>query len=867
MRRFLQSIAALSAKHPLAVLIAVSLITGLMAFATTRLRIGNDPQEFLPSHEKVDAHEEIEERFGSANFSHTLYVRFSPRGAGSIESADAILEMETVLSALRAVPGVTGVQGIPDFVKTIHAGLHGGDADYGNLPTQGCELGYSFEDVIRMSFQRMTLLKGFTSPEGTAIAFAAVGADADLVRVSQQAEDALTALEGTALDVGFLSYGASITVFDSVTRGDVRLFGPFTAVIAALVLVWIFRIRSWKILLLLLALLLALSTVALTPNMSPDAANALRLASGFLLIAAMVLVTKRVSVWHIIAWAGLGLVLILLRSGWGLSIVGLATVAFSFRRLSNLYLPLLIVILTAVWTFGLLGLLGVPLNFLTIAVLPLLLGVGIDDAIHMLHRYDGERRAGSSGEAAIDTAVTRTGRALLLTTLTTVVGFSSLLVSRSPTIQHFGLLASFAMLTSFIVTMAVIPASKHLLREPAGDDGGLPRDETRLGRILRRYVEALSRSKVGPIVIGLAAVIGIGAFVIGYDIELYSFDLRRMLPPDYPIVRLYNDINEEFRVYDEVNILVTGEIARLDVIRAMIETAPTALSASPYVRRVTSIAHVLDDARRANPALDEQFMERFLEGGADDAYHDLLDDVLARPDLQIRAEGYVNRNEQGEYVAAVIRADVLRYHDHERAAIVAADVTARTEPLVEELEHLGLQVVVTGSPYLTEISLTSLREGFFTSMGVAFVLCFLVIALLFRSIRWGAISVVPMALVMGLELATIKILGIRISASTAMVAAIAIGVGVDYAIHLVQRFREEGNLGMATSRTGEALFSGCVTTIAAFFALILGQILWNRDFGLLAGAAVLYSFAVTVLILPALLNLVVKPHNRRSDSQ
>ncbi len=867
MRRFLQSIAALSAKHPLAVLIAVSLITGLMAFATTRLRIGNDPQEFLPAHEKVDAHEEIEERFGSASFSHTLYVRFSPRGAGSIESPDAIQEMEAVLNALRAVPGVTGAQGIPDFVKTIHAGLHGGDADYGNLPSEGCELGYSFEDVIRMSFQRMTLLKSFTSSEGTAIAFAAVGADADLVKVSQQAEDALTALEGTALDVGFLSYGASITVFDSVTRGDVRLFGPFTAVIAALVLVWIFRIRSWKILLLLLALLVALSTVALVPMMSPGAANALRVASGFLLIAAMVLVTKRLSVWHIVAWAGLGLVLILLQNGWGLSIVGLATVAFSFRRLSNLYLPLLIVILTAVWTFGLLGLLGVPLNFLTIAVLPLLLGVGIDDAIHMLHRYDGERRAGSSGEAAIDTAVTRTGRALLLTTLTTVVGFSSLLVSRSPTIQHFGLLASFAMLTSFIVTMAVIPASKHLLRESAEDAGNLPRDETRLGRILRRYVETLSRSKAGPIVIGLAAVIGIGAFVIGYDIELYSFDLRRMLPPDYPIVRLYNDINEEFRVYDEVNILVTGEIARLDVIRAMIETAPTVLSTSPYIRRVTSIAHVLDDARRANPTLDEQFMESFLEGGADDAYHGLLDDILARPDLQIRAKGYVSRDEQGEYVAAVIRADVLRYHDHERAAIVAADVTARTEPLVEELERLGLQVVVTGSPYLTEISLRSLREGFFTSMAVAFVLCFLVIALLFRSIRWGAISVVPMALVMGLELATIKILGIRISASTAMVAAIAIGVGVDYAIHLVQRFREERDLGMATSRTGEALFSGCVTTLAAFFALILGQILWNRDFGLLAGAAVLYSFAVTVLILPALLNLVIKPLNRRSDSQ
>ncbi len=867
MRRFLQSVAALSARHSLAVLIAVSLITGLMALSTTRLRIGNDPQEFLPSNEKVAAHEEIEKQFGSASFSHTLYVRFSPRGGGSIESPDAILEMDDVLSALRAIPGVTSVQGIPDFVKTIHAGLHGGDPNFDVLPTHGCDLGYSFQDVIRMSFQRMTLLKGFTSPEGTAIALAAVDADTDLVKVSQQAEDALAAIETPALDVGFLSYGSSINVFDSVTRGDVRLFGPVTAVIAALVLVWIFRIRGWRNLLLLLGLLLALSTVAIAPSIPPGGASALRFVSGFLMIASMVLVTKRVSIWHATIWAGLGLVLVLFQNGLGLGIVSLATVAFSFRRLSNLYLPLLIVILTAIWTFGLLGLWGVPLNFLTIAVLPLLLGVGIDDSIHMLHRYDGERRAGSPGETAIDIAVTRTGRALLLTTLTTVVGFSSLLVSRSAVIQQFGLLASFAMLTSFVVTMTVVPASKHLLHESPEDAGGLPRDETRLGRSLRRYVEALSLPRAVPIVIGVAAVIGLGAFVIGRDIEFYSFDLRRMLPPDYPIVRLYNEINEEFRVYDEVNILLTGDVARLDVIRAMTETAPTALSSSPYVRRVTSIAQVLDDARRAYPSLDKQFMDRMIQVGADAAYKGLFDDILARPDLRTRAAGYVGCDEQGDYTTAVIRADVLRYHDHAQAAAVAADITARTGRLVEELKSLGLQVVVTGSPYLTDISLRSLREGFFQSMAIAFVLCFLVIALIFRSVRWGAVSVVPMVLVMGLELATIKILGIRISASTAMVAAIAIGVGVDYAIHLVQRFREEQDLGMATSRTGEALFSGCATTIAAFFALILGQIIWNRDFGILAGAAVLYAFVVTVLILPALLNLVIKPHKRRSDSQ
>jgi len=843
-------------------------MTVLMAFSATRLRVATDPQEFLPNHTKVEANREIEDRFGGTSFSQTLYVRFAPKSGSSIDSRQAIVEMEATLNALRGVPGVMEAEGVPDFVKSIHAGLHGGDPDYSVLPTEGCELGYAFDDIIRMAFQRITLLKGFTSSEGTAIAYATVGTDVDFVDVSRIAEANLEGLDYSALDVGFLSYGASLAVFDQVTRRDVRLFGPFTAVIAAMVLVWIFRIRDRSDLLLLLALLLAVATLAFSPYLSSAVMIGLRLACGLGLIAAMVLIAKRVRAAQIVAWLVLGLLLLVLRGdGWGLGIVSLAAVAFSFRRLSNLYLPLLVVILTAIWTFGLLGMWGVPVNFLTIAVLPLLLGVGIDDAIHMLHRYDGERRAGLSGRSAVDISVMRTGRALLLTTLTTVVGFSSLLVSRSPTIQQFGLLASFAMLTSFIVTMAVIPAVKHLLREPSAGGEGQQRDETRFGRTLRRYTEVLARSGAAPFVIAAAALLGIVAFAVGGNIELYAFDLRRMLPPEIPIVQLYDEINEEFRIYDEVNILVKGPIARLDVVRAMIETAPTTLSSSPYVRRVTSIAHLLDDARRVNPLWDAQFMTRFLEVGADQAYKDLLDTLFSQPDLRTRASKYVQVDKDGAYTATVIRADVLRYHDHERASAVAADITKRVAPLVQELEGLGLQVEVTGSPFLTEISLRSLREGFFTSMGVAFLLCFGVIALVLRSVRWAAISIFPMALVMGLQLATIKLLGIRINASTAMVAAIGIGVGVDYAIHLVQRFREEHNLGLATSRTGEALFSGCVTTIAAFFALILGNILWNRDFGLLAGAAVVYAFVVTVLFLPALLNLAVKPSSIRSDSR
>ncbi len=854
MRRFLELVAELSAKQPLALLLVVLAVTVLMGYEAANLRVANDPQEFMPHHPKVLAYGEVERRFGTASFSHTLFVRFSPQGA-SISSPQGILEMEAVLGALRGVLGVVEVEGVPDFVKAIHSGLHGGDPRYFSLPEGGCELGYSFEEVIRMAFQRMSLLKGFTSAEGTAIALARVEQGHDIVEVSIRAEEALGGLDQEALDVGFLSYGGSIDVFNRITQRDVRLFAPFTAIIAGLVLIWIFRIRERRELLLILALLLTAVVTSLGLYFPEGLATALTIICGLALLGAVVLTQGRVHWVHYFILLSLFSFLLWQRGGLALGVLALVAVAYSFRRLSNLYLPLLVVLLSAVWTFGLLGIFGIPLNFLMVAVLPLLLGVGIDDAIHILHRYEGQRREGQEGRRAIRVSVTRTGRALLLTTVTTIVGFSSLVASGSPPIQRFGLLAGFAMATSFIITMALIPATKNLLREDASPENP-GREETRLGLGLRRHVAAIGRPRVATTAIVATLLLGLGAFWIGHSLELYAFDLRRMLPPGFPIVKLYDKINQEFRTYDQVDILLEGGIARLPVMRAMVEATPMALSRSPYIRRVTSIAHLLDDVRRANPKVEEEFMEIFLAEGPDKAYRFLLDYAFSRPDLRAQAQGYVYRDGDGNYTAAVVRADVLRYHEYERAREVAEDVTRRATPLVRELEWLGLKVQVTGSPYLTEISLRTLREGFFESMGLAFLLCFGAIALILRSALWGAVSVVPMALVMGLELGTIKLLGIKINASTAMVAAISIGLGVDYAIHLVQRFREEGDLGRATSRTGEALFGSCSTTIAAFFALILGEILWNRDFGLLAGTAILYAFAITVLILPALLSLV-----------
>ncbi len=836
------------ARGPWLVLLVIALITALCAVGVTRLRVANDPQEFLPDHPTVQLFREIERDFGVASFAHSIAVRFAPKGNFSIESPEAILEMEAVLQALRAVPGIVSAQGIPDFVKFVRAELHGGDRRFYSLPIEGDELGYSFAEIIRMTFQRMALLKKFTSLAGTALATATIAKDADIIAVSRRALAAIRPIQerAVALDIGLVSYGETLDIFNQTTQRDIRYLTPLVFTVIALTLLWVFRLtRPWE--LGLVFLLIAGVTVG---AFSPELFSGAALPIDLVLTGALALL-----------------------------------VLMTYRPLASLYLTVGVVGLSGVWAFGLLGFLGVPVNFLMAAVFPLLMGIGDDYAIHLLHRYEEERCKKQPGPQAIRIALGRTGRAIALTTATTAVGFTALFFAPSPPIRWFGLLSAVSVLSAFIITVTLIPALKQIFAEgPRTEQWPSARrifahpKASLVSLLLGRYAERLHRRSVMIAVLLLGLLVGAFGYWEGRAFQTYTVDYRRLLPPTYPTVALYTQINQEFRTYDEVQLVLTGEIARLEVMRLLLKDVPEALAASPYAHTVTSIAHYLEDVRAANPQLAQGFMERFIED-PDGAYRWLLSQVLAKDSLRQRAEMYVmaearpsprpagtplpwltrGRGVGGEGLTkAVVRVGTMRFSDQEGVRRVTHDLSQRLAPVMAKLKELGLEAQLTGVPFVEELGLNALHQSLTQSLLISFVLCFVVMAVVLRSVVWGLLGLFPMALVTGLVLGTVSLLKLELNAATAIVAAISIGLGVDYAIHLMQRFREEEDLARATARTGEALFAAFFTTASAFFVLMLSTITWNRDFGLLVGIAVFYAFVVTIFVFPALLALTTR---------
>jgi hypothetical protein len=105
-----------------------------------------------------------------------------------------------------------------------------------------------------------------------------------------------------------------------------------------------------------------------------------------------------------------------------------------------------------VWTGGLMYLLGMKLNFFNIVVLPSLVGIGVDNGVHIYHRYVEE------GPGSLPFVLRRTGLALVMTTLTTMVGYSGLLAASHPGLNSIGRLAVLGIVATFATAVLVLPA-------------------------------------------------------------------------------------------------------------------------------------------------------------------------------------------------------------------------------------------------------------------------------------------------------------------------------------------------------------------------------------------------------------------------
>ena len=180
---------------------------------------------------------------------------------------------------------------------------------------------------------------------------------------------------------------------------------------------------------------------------------------------------------------------------------------------------------------------------------------------------------------------------------------------------------------------------------------------------------------------------------------------------------------------------------------------------------------------------------------------------------------------------------------------------------------------LTGSAFTSAASLDAAVRSLLISLPIAVATCFLVAALFMRSVRYAFVTIIPIGLVVAWLYAMMYLLGFDLNFVTATIGAISIGVGVDFSIHLTQRFREEmaraGDGMMAIERaaksTGMALITSAASSVAGFAIMGFAPMPMFSAYGTLTAVMVFMAAAAALLVLPSLL-LVVMLQRQRVDA-
>lgn len=531
----------------------------------------------------------------------------------------------------------------------------------------------------------------------------------------------------------------------------------------------------------------------------------------------------------------------------------------TFRRVTDVIFTLLVILATVVWVMGFSGWIGFPFSYGNAAIMPLLLGIDIAYAIHVLSRYYEERGRGNDPKASAFRSVVTVGVAVFLTAATTAFGFASFGISNMPIIQQFGVLCVVGVMASFVLAVTLLPAVLVLRDRKAGV--GEERRERR-----RRKAEGRRRSPIDSLLARVAVltehhrgvVVAVSLLIMACSIALgftlkTDADVFKMLPEELPFLVANEKINDYFGGQEMVLTLVRGDVLEPASLEAML-AYEDALARVDHIgengekllqrEKMFSIADVVKNYAGSIPASRNEVLGTLMKlQQASGSGQSMADNQLVTADLETALISIrVNRGSQEDI--RVLAQSIER--ETENATAAAPDITMGSS---------GLPLVVYDM--LGTIVPTQLK-----TMAVALALCALIVILVFRSFFFGLAATSVVFISVAMELGALALLGWPLDFMTVMVSSLVIGAGIDFGIHITHRFVEEWRDGgvevdEAIRRTvgsvGKALIAAAVTTAGAFLILAFSTVDYMQRFGVITALSLTFALLSSLLILPSIL--------------
>jgi len=586
----------------------------------------------------------------------------------------------------------------------------------------------------------------------------------------------------------------------------------------------------------------------------------------------------------------------------------LGVLAFTYRDLVDIVVGMVGVVLSIMWMFGLLGWLGVAAGVISIVPVVLVTGLSIDFGFHVFNRYREEREAGArrpprNGERGanatrerdedggirgpMNRSVKLVATALILVTVTAAIGFMSNVVNPLNQIRDLGIAITLGVAAALFIFVTVVPALKISI-DGLFERIGWSRRKQALGhgRFLR---PALARTvtlarRGAPAVLVIALVVGaVGGFAwTGLAQESYQqpdgevAEWKQQLPDPvgwetHPVAEQLNHVQDVYQpaTADDAiqeRILIEGDVtseSTLTDLQTGVETIRqrNVLVDQPGVRVVESPVTAMQALAQRDAEFESVFDDADTDGdGVPDRNLKAVYDAFYAADSDLASQ-QIERTDD-EYRSMLVRFAVdADFTDPD-------SVVAHFEDGAAQMEAGGDRTATpAGTLAINAAVLDEIVGGILLTMGLALAAIVLTMAVVFRvmhgSATLGIVVALPIALVLGAVIGGMSLMGIPLTLLTALLMSLVIGLGVDYNIHIGDRFADELREGKSTyealnaavTGTGGALLGSTLTSAGAFATLALVPQAQIVSFSSIVVIALLSSFLVSLLVLPSLLVL------------
>ncbi|MDF1532619.1 MAG: hydrophobe/amphiphile efflux-3 (HAE3) family transporter [ANME-2 cluster archaeon] len=499
-----------------------------------------------------------------------------------------------------------------------------------------------------------------------------------------------------------------------------------------------------------------------------------------------------------------------------------------------LFLPLLAVTLALAIAFGLMGVLGIPMSMILTGFLSVLIGLGIDYGIQVMARYEEERSKGLGVDEAIDVSITRMGKAVGLAIITTLIGFSSMYFANIPDLEYFGMAVSIGLILSYITAVWFIPAILKLVDK--GDSGYR---EPKSG-ILDRALERTARTSVKHPVLILLLILGVtltGA--AAYPKVDTLTDFYQYFPQDIQAIRFMEEMRELTGGTDTIVLVVrSDDVTSRKTLQEMLFLSEYLQAHEPSIKQTGSLASVL--------AIGGSLPEN-------DDIPRMVDEM--DPAQRRRLVNY-------PYTTLGVIDLTVEHLDGKRLDDTLNNIRSSIGFIQPDMD-----ITITGEPLLNNKIGHTMTDGQMRMTLISFVFVFLAMLLIFGSVVRALIPMVPIIVVIAISGALMWLLGIPQTTLSISTNSIILGLGVDYSIHIMHRYKEERENGVnpleaiqtSISRIGKAIVTSGLTTSGGFAAMILSPFPLMQWFGIIAFISILLILFLTLTMLPAMLILIDRP--------